>query len=211
MATKKTTTTTVKATPKATPAFDLSVFNIDVKSELITQAIYIYQANSHQHTSKVLTRGEMGRTTHKVYKQKHTGNARHGARSAPIYVGGGVAHGPKGIKPALKKLNQKMKVLALGGMLSRYCKDKLVQVVDTSSSSSYSTKDSIKLLPTIAKGSVLVHSQENPKLIKSVANLELLKLVSANRLNAFDIASSRQLILTDKAYQVLVNRLKSVL
>jgi len=93
MATKKVQTTSLQ---------DLSVFNLEVSPALLTQAIYVYQENTHIGTSKVKTRGEVDLTKKKVYKQKGTGNARHGSKSAPIYVGGGVVFGPRGFETFTK-------------------------------------------------------------------------------------------------------------
>ena len=72
---------------------------------LLAQAIRVYQSNSHQKTSAVKTRGEVVGSTKKIYRQKGTGNARHGAKYAPVFVGGGIAHGPKAIRPANLKLS----------------------------------------------------------------------------------------------------------
>ncbi|MBI1872200.1 50S ribosomal protein L4, partial [Candidatus Collierbacteria bacterium] len=99
MATRTAKTTIPKK--KAAPTLDSRIFDYKVNEALLSQVIHVYRANTHQNTSKVKTRGEVNRTTKKVYRQKGTGNARHGARSAPIYVGGGVAHGPSGVSPAL--------------------------------------------------------------------------------------------------------------
>ena len=90
------------------PVFDLQGTPLDswkiegatfgkANSTLLAQAIRVYGSNSHQKTSKVKTRGEVDGSTRKIYRQKGTGNARHGAKYAPIFVGGGIAHGPTGI------------------------------------------------------------------------------------------------------------------
>jgi large subunit ribosomal protein L4 len=71
-------------------------FNVNVDPELIALAIRVYLANQRQATSQVKTRGEVNKTTKKVWRQKGTGRARHGGKGAPIFVGGGVAHGHSG-------------------------------------------------------------------------------------------------------------------
>jgi large subunit ribosomal protein L4 len=82
----------------------------DVNKKLIAQAARVHEARSHRGLSKVKGRSEVTASTRKIYRQKGTGGARHGARSAPIFVGGGKAHGPKGVKRELslpKKMAQK--------------------------------------------------------------------------------------------------------
>src|SRR3989338_1322571 len=72
------------------------VFDVEVKAELLNMAVRIYQANQRVGTHKAKTRGQVTGSTRKIYRQKGTGRARHGARKAPIFVGGGVTHGPTG-------------------------------------------------------------------------------------------------------------------
>ncbi len=197
MATKKVTTTATQ---------DLSVFNVEVNPSLIAQAIHVYQENAHRGVSKVKTRGEINKTKKKVYKQKGTGGARHGARSAPIYVGGGVVFGPTGIKSAPKSLNQKMKVKALIGTLSLYQKENRLAMVDSSEIKDLSTKSALKVLGK--ENSAFVYYSESPDFLKAISNLENVILLSARRLNAFSVASSPKLFLTSSAYEHLVSRLK---
>src|SRR3972149_1654690 len=95
---------------------------------LLAQAIHVYEARLHPGLAKVKTRGEVIASTRKVYRQKGTGGARHGAKSAPIFVGGGVAHGPKGVKRTLT-LAKGMRAKALDLALSLAAKEEKVFVV----------------------------------------------------------------------------------
>ena len=95
---------------------------------LLAQAVRVYEERSHIGFAKTKTRTEVNRTTKKIYKQKGTGGARHGARSAPIYVGGGTAHGPKPIRRVLT-LPKKMTKLALYQALSAKLFQKQVFVI----------------------------------------------------------------------------------
>lgn len=199
------------ATKKTTSAIapDLSVFSLEVPQSLLAQAIHIYQENSHRGVSKVKTRGELNISNHKVYKQKGTGNARHGAKSAPIFVGGGVVFGPTGLGSAPKSFNQKMKVKSLVGILSLYNKEGRLSVIDTSAIKDSSTKSAAKVLGT--SKAALVHFGETEGFLKSISNLDNITLLSARRLNVFTVASSPKVYLTASALEHLVNRLKSVL
>lgn len=198
---------TKKVQPKSQP--DLSVFNHEVNQALLTQAIYVYQENTHVGMSKVKTRGEVDLTHRKVYKQKGTGNARHGAQSAPIFVGGGVVFGPRGLKLARKSLNKKMKLKALLGALSIYKKEDRLSILDTETIKNYSSKSAVKSLGTDKLG--LVHFRENPNTLKTIGNLKNVTLLSANRLNAYKVVQSPKLVITPGAYTHLVARLKTVI
>ncbi len=188
---------------------DLSVFNKEVSPALLAQAIYIYQENSHVGTSKVKTRGEIVASKKKIYKQKGTGGARHGAKSSPIFVGGGVVFGPLGLKLTSKALNKKMKIKALLGALSLYNKEERLSILDTSAVKDSSTKSALKVLGSEKLG--LVHFQEDPKTLKAIGNLDNVVLLSANRLNVYKVVTNPKLVITPSAYTHLVDRLKSVL
>jgi len=194
------------------PVSDLNVFNFEVSPSLIAQAIYVYQANTHRGVSKVKTRGEVQKSTRKIYKQKGTGNARHGAKSAPIFVGGGVVFGPTGIKTPLKSLNQKMRLKALAGILTLYKNEERISVVDTKEMREKSTKKALKLFPTMTdkQNLALVHFGETPELLKSLSNIKGLSLLSAPRLNAYKVSQNAKIILTTTALAHLGTKLSSV-
>ncbi len=189
---------------KKTP--DFSLFNQEVSPALLAQAIHIYQENSHQGVAKTKTRGEVDLTKHKAYKQKGTGGARHGAKSSPIYVGGGVVFGPTGYKNTPLSLNQKMKVKALLGILSLYQKEGRLVKLDIGSFPNTSTKSALKILGNDKAG--LVHFDESKEFLNSISNLSHISLYSARRLNVFNVAQSPKLHLTASAVEHLVKRLK---
>lgn len=199
-----------KKTTTATEAKSINVFNVEVSPSLISQAIYVYQANSHRGVAKSKTRGEVAITTKKIYKQKGTGNARHGAKSAPIFVGGGVVFGPTGISTPLKSLNQKMKLKALAGILNLYQNEDRLSAVDFSGLKSISTKEVIKLLPESKESLAIVHFNDEKDLLKSLGNIENLDLLAANRLNVFKVSQHAKLILTPNALDLLSKRLEKV-
>lgn len=198
---------TKKVPTKSLP--DLSIFNHEVNPALLAQAIYVYQENTHVGMSKVKTRGEVDLTHKKVYKQKGTGNARHGAKSAPIFVGGGVVFGPRGLKLTRKSLNKKMKLKALLGALSVYKKEDRLSILDTEAIKDYSSKSAVKSLGKDKLG--LVHFREDPNTLKTIGNLKNVILLSANRLNVYKVVTSPKLVITPSAYTHLLERLKSVI
>ncbi len=207
MATKKITTPkTAAVKAPVEKAADFSLFSLEVSPSLLAQAIHIYRENSHRGVSKTKTRGEIDMTKHKVYKQKGTGNARHGAKSSPIYVGGGVAFGPTGYKTSPMSLNQKMKVKALLGILNLYSKEGRLSKIDSSSFTKVSTKNALNLLGK--DKAALVHFEEPKEFLSSVSNLNNLDLYSARRLNVYNVALSPKVYFTDSALNHLTARLK---
>lgn len=116
---------------------------------LLAQAIRVYESEKHPGLSKTKTRAEVAISKAKIWRQKGTGRARHGARSAPIFVGGGTTFGPKGVKRRLA-LPKKMRKIALKIALSQKANlGKLVIVKDLSSLKK--TKEAANLLNKIAR------------------------------------------------------------
>jgi len=126
-----------------------NIFDEKENKQLLSQAIHVYRARQHGKGSKTLRRGEIALTTKKWYRQKGTGNARHGARSAPLFVGGGKAHGPKGIKRVLS-LPKKAARKALWIALSEKANERKIVVVKNLSTLT-KTKETHNLIEKIKK------------------------------------------------------------
>ncbi len=159
---------------------------------LLVQVLRVYNDRLHPGLAKVKTRGEINRTKKKLYQQKGTGGARHGARSAPIFVGGGVAHGPKGIKRELV-LPKKMGKKALQVSLTLKAKDKKIAVI-TGLKTLQKTKEAQKLVDKLrlAEGGknrkiMIALSQANGGQIKFFQNIENLEIKRYADLNARDV------------------------
>ncbi len=185
-----------------------SVFGAVINPELIAQAIRVYLSNQRQGSSKVLTRSEVSRTKKKWFKQKGTGNARHGARTPNIFVGGGVAHGPTGEQNWNLKMPAAMKKAALISALSAQVKnitvsDDLNQLDGKTSSAE---KMLLKMLPDAAHILVVV-DQVEPMVIRSMQNLQNVLIVSAERVTTYDIAYADGIVMTKNAVKVIEERL----
>ncbi len=183
---------------KSTVTASDSVFAQPVNMTLISQAVRVYMANKRQGTSKVQTRAEVTLTKRKWFKQKGTGNARHGAQSAPIFVGGGVAHGPKGVENWSLQLSQKMKRSALISALSAQAQN--IVVVDGLESLQGKTKEAAQLVAQVAnpdkdKVLVLVDSTQ-VEMIRSLKNLAGVSLARWQDINAYDVASVDTILMT---------------
>jgi large subunit ribosomal protein L4 len=176
---------------------------------LIAQAVRVYRSNLRQATGMAQTRATINRTKRKWYKQKGTGNARHGARSAPIFVGGGVAHGPKRNQHWNLTLTKQMKIKALASALSAQAG--VVTVVDQIEKLSGKTKDAATLLKQLElkNEKVLVVL---PELIegtmRSLQNIENVLVVQASLLNTLEVAMADVIIMTSKSLEIIENRLK---
>jgi large subunit ribosomal protein L4 len=186
-----------------------SIFADKDNPALLAQAIRVYLSNLRQGTSKVKTRSQVSRTKSKWYRQKGTGNARHGSKNAPIFVGGGVAHGPKGIENWSKNLNSKMKAQALRVALRLQADN--IFVTDNLNGLKGKTAEADALLNKML-GSVdktLIVLGDNAELIRrSVNNIEQVLTINAKELNALHVSLAAHIILTKEALLILEARLK---
>ncbi|MFV1917264.1 MAG: 50S ribosomal protein L4 [Patescibacteria group bacterium] len=161
---------------------------------LLAQAIRVYEARSHPGLSKVKSRGEVSASKAKIYRQKGTGRARHGARSAPIFVGGGVTHGPRGVKRQLS-LPSKMRKKARNVALTLKGNDGQLVVVDGVSKLK-KTKEAVTLMNKIAKGQTKEGknrqftfglSDKNKNSVMVLRNIKNIKVVRFLDLNAYKV------------------------
>lgn len=184
------------------------VFGQKVNSQMLAQAIRVYLANQRQGTSKVNTRGENNRTKAKWYKQKGTGNARHGSRNAPIFVGGGVAHGPKGLTDWSLKLTAKVKKQALINAFSAQAEN--IIVTAQLKNLSGKTSEGQRILNFLAKDAnkvLVIINTTQPQIIRSLRNIENVLITKASRVSALEVALADQIILEKDAIKVLEERL----
>ncbi len=179
-------------------------------SPLLTQAIRVYTSNSHQKTHKVLTRGEVTGSTRKIYRQKGTGNARHGAKYAPIFVGGGIAHGPTGVRPENMILPKSMRRAALASAMQLKLTAGAISGLSGLKEFKGKTALAVKLLSTLAshpQNSVLIVTHDPATtLYLSVSNLQGVTMKRASLVNAYDLVAANHLILTKKALTTITQR-----
>lgn len=195
----------------ATKPWDFSEAKLgEFNPELLAQALRVYGSNAHQKTHKVKSRGEVDGSTRKIYRQKGTGNARHGAKYAPIFVGGGIAHGPTGVRPENLSLPKKMKRRALATALLSKLKSAELRGFEGLKDATGKTSTASKFLTTIGehpKSSVLIVTQAaSPKLLQMVGNIQGVTLKRASLVNAFDLISHDKVVLTKKALDSIVER-----
>ncbi|MCB9813062.1 MAG: 50S ribosomal protein L4 [Pseudomonadales bacterium] len=186
------------------------VFGVTTNNGLLSQAVRVYLSNKRQGTSKVKTRGEVTGSRRKIWKQKGTGNARHGAKSAPIFVGGGVAHGPTGLENWTLKLSKVMKRKALISALSMQASNIFVSenLVDLNGK----TKLAVNLLNGLKisdKKVLIVTGVDNELVRRAFGNIQRVEVIEYSLVNALNIASADALIISKDAVGFLEKRLTS--
>ncbi|MDO8638097.1 MAG: 50S ribosomal protein L4 [Candidatus Daviesbacteria bacterium] len=184
------------------------IFGAKVNKPLLSQAIRVYFNNQRAHHGNTKTRSEVNYSTKKQGPQKGSGHARHGSLGAPIFVGGGIALGPKSRKVTLN-LPPKMKQLALISALSSKMTDGEILGLSGVEKASGKTKEMAKFLEKMGKKNVLIVSDgTNEKLARSVQNISGMKNIIAEQLNVFEVVASRTLMLTKEAVLKLEGRIK---
>lgn len=182
-----------------------------VNNELLAQALRVYEWNSHQKTHKVKSRGEVVGSTKKIYRQKGTGRARHGARYAPIFVGGGVAHGPRGERPANLTLSKIMKKGALKSALLLKTESNAIAGLEKVGKADGKTNSAAKLLALIANHPknkvIVVTAQKTTAFYRGLCNLQGVKTRRADLLNAYDLVAADYVIFTKKGLARLMERI----
>mgnify|MGYP000648566375 CR=1 FL=1 len=175
---------------------------VDVNLNLLAQAKRVYEMGSHVGLRKTKTRSEVNKTKKKLYKQKGTGGARHGSKNAPIFVGGGVAHGPRPLKRVLE-LPKKMKKLALNMALSLRAKNGDLILVDGVNKIK-KTKESASFLEKIKKDlktKRFVVATREMETLKFFRNIENVLAVNFVNLNTFHILTGGTLILDKDIFE----------
>jgi large subunit ribosomal protein L4 len=181
-----------------------AVFEAKVNRDLMHQAVVRQMANARQGTHKAKGRSEVNRSTAKIYRQKGTGRARHGSRRAPIFVGGGVAHGPKP-RDYSKKMPRKMRRAALRSALSVKAGNGDIVVLDDISLDVPKTKEIAGILGRlVVEGSaLLVLPGYNENVEKSARNLREVKTLRATYLNVRDLLGYDKVVMPLAALDVI--------
>ncbi|MGZ5936340.1 MAG: 50S ribosomal protein L4 [Rhizomicrobium sp.] len=184
-----------------------AIFGLEPRADLIQRVIVWQLAKRRSGQHKVLTRAEINRTKKKVYKQKGTGQARHGARSAPLFVGGAKAMGPVSHSHEFD-LPKKVRSLGLRHALSSKAKSGSIVVLDEAKTAAIKTGDLAKRFGKLGLQSVLVVDGTFDKNFElSARNLSHVALLPAAGLNVYDIIRRDKLVLTKAALAAIEERL----
>jgi large subunit ribosomal protein L4 len=185
------------------------IFGLEPRPDLIQRVVVWQLAKRRAGTHKTKTRGEVNRTTKKWYKQKGTGNARHGARSAPQFVGGGKAMAPV-VRSHEFDLPKKVRALGLKHALSSKAKNSKIIVVDEATAKEPKANALAKRLGKLGQGSVLiVDGAFDNNFMLSARNLANVSLLQASGLNVYDVMHKDTLVLTKAAVKAIEDRFGS--
>ncbi len=176
------------------------VFGVPFNEAVVHQAVVRQQANARQGTAKTKTRGEVSATGAKLFRQKHTGQARAGSRRSPIRRGGGIIFGPRP-RSYRQAMPKKMRRLALRCALSAKAKDEELKVVEQFEFLEPRAREMQKVLMALGAPSsvLLVTAGPEGNVVKSARNLGGVKTMPADILNVVDILSHRGLLMTEAA------------
>ena len=174
------------------------IFSLKPNKSIIQSLVYWQQNRFKPRTAKTKQRGEVKGSTAKIYAQKGTGGARHSSRKAPIFVGGGVAHGPKGAVYKIKKINKKVRTLGLFHILSQKNKHKSLFVVNDFKNEIKKTKTFNQFLEkNNLKDSLIITDKDSKlKIFKSARNIPNLKVIDQVGANVYDILKYKNVIFT---------------
>lgn len=181
------------------------IFEVPVNVTLMHQALVMQLANARQGTHSTKTRGENNRSTAKWYRQKGTGRARHGSRNANIFVGGGIAHGPKP-RDYSKRMPRAMRRAAVRSALSVKAAEKQIVIVDALQMAAPKTKEFAKVLQSLAvgDGKVLVLLPErNEAIERSARNLPTVQTLRAGYVNVRDLLGSDHVVIPLGALEIV--------
>ena len=191
--------------------FEISekIFSSDINNKLIGQVLYSQIANFKPRLAKTKQRNEITGSTAKIYAQKGTGNARHASKKAPIFVGGGVAHGPKGSIYKVRKINKKEKKNSLISAISQKTKDKNLIIFEDVKEKINKTKEFNQFLEknNINNALIVVDLKTKKNIELSARNIANIKLIEAFYLSTYDILKYKQIMFTQSSIKELEKRL----
>lgn len=187
------------------------IFTAEVPSTLIALAVRKFLSNQRMAGAKAKTRGQIDGSGAKIWRQKHTGRARHGDRQASIFVGGGKAHGPTGEQNYHLALPKKMNRKAVYGALTQKFKEKkaflLGDIKITKTKEAFFLTEKIKGKLSLKNGIVLVCSN-GEEIRRFFGNLKEVKVLSAQSLNVYELVRGKAILLTNKALEEIIHQEK---
>lgn len=186
-----------------------SVFGLSWNGDLVHQVVTAMQANARTPVAHTKTRGEVRGGGRKPWKQKGTGRARHGSNRSPIWVGGGVAHGPRNEKSYKQKINKKMKTKALFTVLSEKYRKGYILFVEELSLKNIKTKDAVSIIKDLSTvpGFEKIYGAKRPNLFitipaktdiikKSFANINTVEVDEVKNMNPVDLLGFKYIVIS---------------
>ena len=185
------------------------IFSAKINKKLVNTVLYKTNANYKGRHAKTKQQNEVSGPTSKIYAQKGTGNARHASRKAPIFVGGGIAHGPKGeLSYKKRKLNKSEKKQSIASLISDKIKNNNLLIFSDFSSKIKKTKEMNLILKKfqISNSIIILDKISKDNVEKSIRNIPNIKVTDINHFSAFDIVKFEKLVFTETSVKELEKR-----
>ena len=185
------------------------VINQKVNHKLIKYVIDWQLNHLKPRTAKTKQRNEVRGSTRKIVPQKGSGGARHASKKAPLFVGGGIAHGPKGAVYKIKKINKKVRKLALAQTLSKKYVDKNLYILSDIKKEIKKTKEFNKFLTSnkLSNALIVSDSESMKNIDKSARNIKNIKIINNDGTNIYDLFKYKNVILTLSSIKKIENRI----
>ena len=185
------------------------IFSAKINKKLVNTVLYKTNANYKGRHAKTKQQNEVAGPTSKIYAQKGTGNARHASKKAPIFVGGGVAHGPKGeLSYKKRKLNKSEKKQSIASIISDKLKSNNLLVFSDFSSEIKKTREMSSVLKKfeIINSLIILDKKSKEKIEKAIRNIPNLKVTDINHFSAFDLVKFKKVVFTETSIKELEKR-----
>ena len=185
------------------------IFSAKINKRLVNTVLYKTNANYKGRHAKTKQQNEVSGPTSKIYAQKGTGNARHASRKAPIFVGGGIAHGPKGeLSYKKRKLNKSEKKQSIASLISDKTKNNNLLIFSDFSSKIKKTKEMNLILKKfqISNSIIILDKTSKDNVEKSTRNIPNIKVTDINHFSAFDIVKFEKVVFTETSVKELEKR-----
>jgi len=185
------------------------IFSAKINKKLVSSVLYKTNANYKGRHAKTKQQNEVSGPTSKIYAQKGTGGARHASRKAPIFVGGGIAHGPKGeLSYKKRKLNKSEKKLSVASLITEKNKNKNLLVFSDFNEEIKKTREMHSIIKKfeITNSLIILDKNSKDKIEKSVRNIPNVKVTDVNHFSSFDIIKFKKVVFTESSIKELEKR-----
>ena len=185
------------------------IFSAKINQKLVASVLYKTNANYKGRHAKTKQQNEVKGPTSKIYAQKGTGGARHASRKAPIFVGGGIAHGPKGeLAYKKRKLNKNEKKQSVASLITEKNNNKNLLILNDFNSEIKKTKEMNSIINKleISNSLIILDKNSKDKIEKSVRNIPNVIVTDVNHFSAYDIINFKKVVFTESSVKELEKR-----
>ena len=185
------------------------IFSAKINNKLVSSVLYKTNANYKGRHAKTKQQNEVKGPTSKIYAQKGTGNARHASKKAPIFVGGGIAHGPKGqLSYKVRKLNKTEKKKSIASLITEKNHNKDLIILGDFKNEIKKTKEMSSILKKfeILNSLLILDKSSKDKIERSIRNIPNTKVTDINHFSAFDIIKFKKIVFTESSVKELEKR-----